>query len=110
VPCIEGLSCDDVQQGERLTVGNENFFQEILTMTQIIYKNNIQIDRITCDDNGNLILYKNGVTIKMGGSDNIESKLMNLESILETLNGKEGTLDMSNYSESNGNVIFRENK
>jgi cell division septal protein FtsQ len=110
VPCIEGLNCDDVQQGERLTVGNENFFQEILTMTQIIYKNNIQIDRIACDDNGNLVLYKDGITIKMGDSEEIESKLMNLESILETLEGKSGTLDMSNYSESNGNVIFRENK
>ena len=110
VPCIEGLTSDNVEQGSKLDVGDESFFQEILTMTQLIYKNDIKIDKITYDDDQNLILHKEGIKIKIGGADNLESKFMNLENILKPLEGKKGTLDMSNYSNANGNVIFKENK
>ena len=110
VPCIEGLTSDSVEQGKKLSVGDDSFFQEILTMTQLIFKNDIQIDKITYDSKQNLILHKDGIKIKIGNADNLESKFMNLESILSTLKGKKGTLDMSNYSASDGNVIFKENK
>ncbi len=110
VPCIEGLTSDSVEQGKKLAVGDNSFFQEVLTMTQLIYKNNIQIDKITYDDKQNLILHKDGIKIKIGNADNLESKFMNLENILSTLKGKKGTLDMSNYSASDGSVIFKENK
>ena len=110
VPCIEGLTSDRVEQGKKLSVGDNSFFQEILTMTQLIYKNEIQIDKITYDNKQNLILHKDGIKIRIGNSDNLESKFMNLENILSTLKGKKGTLDMSNYSASDGNVIFKENK
>lgn len=110
VPCIEGLLSDSVAQGEKLSVGNEKLFQGILTMTQLIYKNDIQIDKITYDKKSNLILHKGGIKIVIGGSDNLESKFMNLDSILEKLDGKKGTLDMSDYTSSNGSAIFKENK
>ncbi len=110
VPCIEGLTSDDVKQGEKLVVEDPGFFQEILTMTQLIYKSGVKIDKITYDDGQNLILHKDGIKINIGGADNLETKFLNLQSILDSLNGKKGTLDMSNYSTTNRNVIFKENK
>ena len=110
VPCIEGLTSDSVEQGKKLDVGDSGFFQEILTMTQLIYKSGIQIDKITYDTDQNLILHKHGIKIRIGDGENLETKFMNLESILESVKGKKGTLDMSNYSESQRNVIFKENK
>ncbi|MFR2168934.1 MAG: cell division protein FtsQ/DivIB [Coprococcus sp.] len=110
VPCIEGLTSDSVKQGKKLDVGDSGFFQEILTMTQLIYKSGIQIDKITYDTDQNLILHKDGIKIRIGDGENLETKFMNLESILESVKGKNGTLDMSNYSESQRNVIFKENK
>lgn len=110
VPCIEGLTSDNVQQGEKLSVGDESFFQEILTMTQLIYKNNIDIDKISCDDGQNLILHRGGIKIKLGSADNIEEKFRNLDNILDRLDGLKGTLDMSNYTEASGNAVFKENK
>ena len=110
VPCIEGLTSDSVEQGKKLDVGDSGFFQEILTMTQLIYKSGIQIDKITYDTDQNLILHKDGIKIRIGDGENLETKFMNLESILESVKGKNGTLDMSNYSESQRNVIFKENK
>jgi membrane protein involved in colicin uptake len=110
VPCIEGLTSDSVEQGKKLDVGDSGFFQEILTMTQLIYKSGIQIDKITYDTDQNLILHKDRIKIRIGDGENLETKFMNLESILESVKGKKGTLDMSNYSESQRNVIFKENK
>lgn len=110
VPCIEGLSSDDVEQGKKLAVGDDGLFQKILTMTQLIYKNDIAVDRITYDENQELILHKGDIQIKLGSSGNMESKLMNLDTILSKLEGRKGTLDMSNYTEASGNAIFRENK
>lgn len=110
VPCIDGIESDNVVQGQKLDVGDDSFFQEILTMTQLIYKNDIQIDKITCDSKQNLILHRDGIKINIGTAENLESKLMNLEVILESVKGKKGTLDMSNYSTANGSVIFKENK
>ena len=99
-----------MEQGKKLDVGDSGFFQEILTMTQLIYKSGIQIDKITYDTDQNLILHKDGIKIRIGDGENLETKFMNLESILESVKGKKGTLDMSNYSESQRNVIFKENK
>ena len=110
VPCIDGIESDNVVQGQKLDVGDDSFFQEILTMTQLIYKNDIQIDKITCDSKQNLILHRDGIKINIGTAENLESKLMNLEVILESVKGKKGTLDMSNYSPADGSVIFKENK
>lgn len=110
VPCIENLTSETCEKGSRLSVGDDEFFQEILTITQQIAKSNIEIDKITYDDNQNLILHKGSIKIKLGSADNIEEKFVNLENMLEKLDGKKGTLDLSNYTGNTGNAIFKENK
>ena len=57
-----------------------------------------------------IILYKDKIKIELGSGSGLEDKLMNLESILSKLEGKSGTLDLSDYSASSGNAIFKENK
>lgn len=110
VPCIEGLRFDSIVVGERLPVENEEMFQEILTMTQLIDKNQLIIDEIRFDMDQQIILYKDDIKIELGTGENLEDKLMNLDSILSQIQGKKGTLDMTDYSAKNGNAIFKENK
>ena len=110
VPCIYGISGDNVSQGEKLSVGDEDLFRNILMMTQLISKNNITVDKITYNKDNKIILHKDGIKIIIGEGENLESKFMNLDNILSKLAGKKGTLDMSNYTSSNGSAIFRENK
>ena len=55
-------------------------------------------------------MYKDKIKIELGSGSGLEDKLMNLESILSKLEGKSGTLDLSDYSASSGNAIFKENK
>ena len=84
--------------------------QEILTMTQLIDKNKLLIDEIRFNNDNEIILYKDKIKIELGSGSGLEDKLMNLESILSKLEGKSGTLDLSDYSASSGNAIFKENK
>ncbi len=109
VPCIEGLTFSQIVVGEKLPVDNTDMFQQILTMTQLIDKNNLMIDGIRYNSNDEIILYKDDIKIELGSGENLEDKLMNLESILGKLEGKSGTLDMTDYTASSGNAIFKEN-
>lgn len=110
IPCIDGLKFDEIVMGEELPVEDEDMFQDILTMTQLVEKNDLIIDRIRYDSDGNIILYKDNIKIILGSGDQLEDKIMNLGNILSEVEGKTGTLDMSNYENNNGNVIFKENK
>lgn len=110
VPCIDGLTFDSIVIGEALPVEDKRMFQNILTMTQLIEKNDLIIDEIRFDNKEEIILRKDDIKIQLGSESNIEDKLMNLSSILDNLKGKKGTLDMTNYNAKEGNAIFKENK
>ena len=104
------MKFDRIVVGEKLPVTDEDMFQEILTMTQLIDKNKLLIDEIRFNNDNEIILYKDKIKIELGSGSGLEDKLMNLESILSKLEGKSGTLDLSDYSASSGNAIFKENK
>ncbi len=110
IPCIKGLSFNSIVVGEALPVENKKMFQNILTMTQLIEKNDLIIDEIRFNSDEEIILRKDNIKIQLGQGTNLEDKLMNLDSILGELQGKTGTLDMSNYDAKDGNAIFKENK
>lgn len=55
-------------------------------------------------------MYKDKIKIELGSGTGLEDKLMNLESILAKLEGKSGTLDLTDYTAGTGNAIFKENK
>ena len=110
VPCIQGLKFDRIVVGEKLPVTNDAMFQEILTMTQLIDKNELLIDEIRFNSDNEIVLYKDKIKIELGSGTGLEDKLMNLESILAKLEGKSGTLDLTDYTAGTGNAIFKENK
>ena len=42
----------------------------------------------------------------MGNDEKIDEKIMKLQSILPSLAGKSGTLEMENYTEESKNITF----
>ena len=109
VPCIQGLNFKRIVLGEKLPVTNDDMFKRILTMTQLIDKNDLLIDEIRFNKDKEIILRKDNIKIQLGSGTNLEDKLMNLGNILEKIQGKKGTLDMSDYTAESGNAIFKEN-
>ncbi|CUN07736.1 Uncharacterised protein [Coprococcus eutactus] len=108
VLCIYGVHVESVQTGYKLNTEDATVLNDILTVLQLINKYDMQFDRVRYEFG--FVLYRNGIRIIMGNIDGFEFKLRHLGAILSELEGKKGNLDMSQYNESNCNVIFKVNK
>lgn len=105
VPQVTGLIFSHVILHEKLPVEDDRIFQEILNMTQLLSKNDIEVDKIYFDEDFNVSLMVGDVKVLLG-SDNMDDKLLQLDYILPELIGKKGTLDMENYDNNTNNITF----
>ncbi len=108
VPEVLGLSFDYVIIYEKLPIENEDVFEEILDITQLLSKYNLSADKIFFDSEYNLYLYFDGVEVSIGKSDYIDEKIIQLQYILPNLEGKTGVLEMKDYNEDTKNITFEE--
>lgn len=106
IPQVTGLKFGYVILHEKLPVENEAIFTKILNITQLVTKYGICADKIYFDENYNMTLYFSDVRVKVGSDEKIDEKIMKLQSILPSLEGKSGTLQMENYTEESKNITF----
>ncbi len=108
VPKVMGLDFNYVVMYEKLPVENEEVFEEILDITQLLSKYDLEAEKILFDSEYNVYLYFGDVEVSIGTDENIDEKIINLQYILPKLEGKKGILNMQEYSDSNDNVTFEE--
>ncbi len=106
IPLVTGLDFDHFVMYEPLPVENEDIFRTILNVTQMLNKYEIVTDKIYFDESYNMVLYFGDVRVDMGSTDLLEEKIQRLDAILPLLDGRSGTLQMSNYNSDSGDVIF----
>lgn len=106
IPQVDGLDFGYIILHEKLPVENENIFNKILDITQLLTKYGIQADRIYFDRDYDMTLYFDSVKAKIGNTDKIDEKIMKLKDILPKVEGKSGTFRMENYSEETKNITF----
>lgn len=107
VPYIKGLYVKQWQLGEALPIENKKKFDLILTITQLIDKYKLDIQGIEFTADGEIELRHENIEIEMGDGDNLAVQMMNLGSILKTVEGKNGVLYMKEYSNDNPTVSFK---
>jgi cell division protein FtsQ len=107
VPQVTGLSFDHVVLYEKLPVDNDDIFQNILTITKMLNKYDILCDKIMFDSDYNVTLGYGDVKVSIGSLDDLDEKLMQLPSILPSLEGEKGTLDLQNYSSDKKTISFQ---
>jgi len=110
VPEVLGLSFSYVVLYEKLPIDNEEVFEEILDITQLLSKYNLKANKIFFDSEYNLYLYFEGIEVSIGTKDYIDEKIIQLQYILPKLEGKTGLLEMKDYDEDTKNVTFQEKK
>ncbi len=110
VPCIRGLNFKEWEMGKKLPIDNENKFKSILSITQLIDKYELDIDGIKFTAENEIVLMHNGITIELGKGDNLAIQMMNLGSILENLEGMEGTLYMKDFDSNDSTASFSKKK
>ncbi|MCI9338834.1 MAG: FtsQ-type POTRA domain-containing protein [Lachnospiraceae bacterium] len=108
VPQIMGLQFDHMITGEKLPVGNEEIFDSILSITQLLQKYKLISDKIYFNRSGAVTLYFEQVKVSLGSdSATLEDKLMLLSQLLPSLEGKRGTLQMQTYDANSGKYVFK---
>lgn len=106
IPWVTGLTFDHVMIYEPLPVEDKAVFESILSITQLVNKHNLSIDRIYFAPNGTVTLYFEEVKVTLGEPKDMDEKIMKLQYMLPELEGKSGTLRMENYSEDTKNISF----
>lgn len=106
IPMVTGLQFDHVILYEALPVDDSEIFNTILSITQLVNKYSLSVDRIYFGSDGSLTLYFDDVKVALGTGDNLDEKIMRLQYMLPELEGKSGTLKMENYTEETKNISF----
>lgn len=108
VPQVMGLDFNSVVLYQRLPIDNTDVFEEILDITQLLSKYNLNADKIFFDKDYNVYLYFDDVEVTIGTNSHIDEKIIQLQYILPKLEGKSGILDMEDYDGTSKNIIFQE--
>ena len=106
IPMVTGLKFDHVILYEPLPVENAAVFSSILSITQLVNKYSLSVDRIYFGSDGSVTLYFGDVKASLGVGDNLDEKIMELQYMIPELEGKSGTLRMENYTEETHNISF----
>jgi len=108
VPSINGLDIPSWELGRELPIDDPDRFAQILNITQLIEKYNLEIDLISFTKEGEIILRHNKILIELGDGSNLTMQMMNLGSILRGLEGKKGTLYLKDFNSDTSTASFKE--
>jgi len=108
VPVVTGLEFDEIVLYKPLKVQKQSLFDTILELARLIELNEIEADKIDFDANYEVTLQLEDISVLLGKKTNYDEQMNALSGILQSLQGRTGTLDMRNYSGENGEVIFKE--
>ncbi len=106
IPLVTGLSFDHFVMYEPLPVKDENVFEEILNVTQMLGKYRLITDRIYFDKNHEMTLYFGDVRAEIGSDELIEEKIQRMNAILPELEGMSGVLRLSGYRAGQESITF----
>lgn len=106
IPQVTGLSFSHVILHEPLPVENQAVFEDILNITQLLEKYSMPVDKIYFSPDYEVTLIFGEARVAMGGSDDIDEKMMGLQYMLPSLEGKSGTLDLREYTEDTRMISF----
>lgn len=97
IPQITGLSFEYVALGQMLPVENDDIFKNIMSITKLMNKYELNADKIYFPSTKDVVIYFKEVKVILG-SDNsqLEDKIMLLPQLLENVIDKKGILHMEN--------------
>lgn len=107
VPVIEGLEIKKPKKFKKLQVDNEKVFDYFVSVTKEIEKNELTPDRLVWEEDG-MNLHFEKVCVKLGKS-NFGIKVLQLTTLLEKLEGKDGTLHLEHYTSETNKISFEKN-
>lgn len=102
VPYVTGIEVDYIVLHSKLPVDDEEVFDLLLDLTQLLTKYEINVEKINISEDLEMKLYLGSVRVELGTKEDLSDKIMDLKDIMPNLEGISGVLDMKIY-DANGN-------
>lgn len=112
IPLITGVNCKNMTIYEPILVDDEELFQIILELSEIISNTeSLEVDRIHINYDRKVTLYIDDYKVLLGKSDSYHDQIAKLPSMLENARDKKhvkGVINMENYVAGDTTFYFTE--
>lgn len=106
IPYVTGIYFNSITLYDKMSVDSDKLFKVILSVAQLIKKNELNIDEINFDKELNVTLYSGNIEILLGKQTTYDEQMAKLAGLLKSAKGLSGTFHLENYSDSSDNIIF----
>ncbi len=107
---VRGLSFSRIVLYEPIETSIKGLFAQVLTMTQLFDKFEMDIDLIDFDKENEVQISVGDIKVELGAAENLDLKIAELHDILPQMDGMKGTLyldDMESGASSDGTYYFK---
>lgn len=106
IPKITGLSFNSVIIHNPLPVDSPEVFSEVLEITNLLKKYELEVDTIYFNKNLEVTLYMGNVRVPLGKKDKLTEKMMKLRDLAPHLAGLSGVLHLENVDSGSDTITF----
>ena len=108
VPVIVGVTFSRMNLYEKLQVENDEIFEKIMGISQLLSKYKVETDKILFDTQENVTLYAGKISVKLGKRERYDDQIAELSKLLPKAKKKnlKGMLNMENFEEGQEKIIF----
>ena len=103
---VTGISVTEAEKGRKMAADNEPGFSMVLEALQTLRKYDMKVDCIALTKAGNIVMYFDLIKVQLGKTD-FELKISKISQIYPYLEGRSGTIDMTNYTSADQNIILK---
>ena len=110
IPQVSGLKFQHVVLGEKIPVENDDVFETVMSITNLLDKYEISAEKIYFQSDMDIVLYIGELRVLLGKAVDLEEKIMVLPTIMGYLEDTGGVLHLENYTEDMDLTIFEVDK
>ena len=103
---VTGLNITKGEVGSRMEAENAAGLDLVLSALEILKKYDLHTESIYLGKTGGVTMYLDQIKVQLGRTD-FELKISKIAQIYPYLEGRSGTIDMTNYSSSDENIILK---
>ena len=103
---VTGLNITKGEIGSKLEAENQAGLELVLSALEILRKYDLHTESIYLGKTGGVTMYLDQVKVQLGRTD-FELKISKIAQIYPYLEGRSGTINMTNYSSSDENIILK---
>lgn len=109
VPQITGFKFDYFVLHEQLPTENKNMFSQLLELTQLCTKYNMETDTINITSDGKIQMFLGDIRVDLGDGSMLNEKMMDLNDLYGEIKEESGVLNMEEYDYEDNGYILKKN-